>query len=183
VNRFVKLLLMPFFVQAAMADTVDFDLLKLHAKVLPRVLQMSLPAKAERLPRILCLMYEPMDSGSASVLAEFLEKSAATASGPSFVLRNVTYAQMQECADSQALFLFETSASTLKQVLQMVKGRSIFVAAYSEHMLKEGADYSLHIGRTVKPYLNLQTLSRKGISVAPVLLRISKLYDSRKEQP
>lgn len=166
----------------AWGESGDFDMLKVHSKILPRILQMSLPATPEDTPKLLCLLYDPIDTENAYIFAKLLKKSVSKAQGFRLMVQIATYAQMQVCADAQALFLFDTNPKTLTAVQKMVGQQPVFVAAYSAQLLERGADYSLSIGRTVQPYLNPKTLSYKGIVPNPLLLRISKIYVQKEEQ-
>lgn len=160
----------------------DFDMLKVHSKILPRILQMSLPAPSDTAPELLCLLYDPIDAENAYIFAKLLNVSVRRAQGFELMIKMASYAHMQTCMDAQALFLFDTNPATLRAVRKMVGERPVFVAAYSAQLLEEGADYSLSIGRTVQPYLNLKTLAKKGIIPKPLLIRISKIYVQKEER-
>lgn len=178
-KSFRIILLLSLFGMSSLAETGDYDLLKLHAKVLPRIIQMTLPTDVPENAGVLCLLYEPVDYDSASVLQKLLKESVLHAPGQHLEIKKRQYSRWQECAGTQALFLFNTDIKTVHSVLKTIGRGRVFVAGYNAQMLQEGVDYSIYIGRAVHPYLNLQTLKAKGIVPKPLLLRISKVYQPK----
>lgn len=170
---------------AVHAAGYDADLLKIYAKILPRLVIMS--SQKERIRDntiVLCLLYDKIDAAAADRLSELLGSGASErASGYRFRLIQKPFFEAAACRESQLVFLFNSDGTAVTNALAAVNAFPVITAAYDRSLLDRGADVSLYVGRNVVPYLNIETLKRKGIVFDPLLFRVSKIHKGKGGRP
>ncbi len=149
----------------------DTLLVDTHATLAPKLLMMSSVSKdIEHLS--ICIVCENTDDGVALRFKQTLHhkyKNIKTVSSH--------YVKMQsECSRSHMLFLFDAPDEIIAKSVKYAKLNHKLTMSYSSRYLDLGVLLSLHIGRSVKPYLNLSPSKEYGISFSNSLKRVSKLW-------
>jgi hypothetical protein len=153
-------------------------LLQVYAKIIPRIALMMHPG--ETLPGNnigICLLYEKGDEEGAQRLSETIR--AAYPDGLRYrtlALSLFPYGEHRFCRDSHLLFLFDTDEARMRKSLDFAKAHRIPTMSYSSRFLDSGVMLSLYLGKTVRPYLNLEAAKENGFTPDSLLVRISKIY-------
>lgn len=152
------------------------EILSIYAKIVPRVLFMSSLKSRLKDEIAICIVRDDIDKNAAVLLTDLLHKNYPQG------IRNmalhvdvVDFTSSATCKDVPLIFLFNSTTENIKKLLQFTHNQ--IVVSYSDTLLGQGADVSLFIGRRVMPYLNMQNLAKKKISLHPTLLRVSKIYN------
>jgi hypothetical protein len=164
------LLLFPFSLRAEYYDTT---LLTLFSKILPRIVSFSSLAPHEGEPLGVCIVREDVDASAAKAF-EILLRNAARKHEIESV--QTDFSHISVCAKRQLLFLFDASPETVSTALSSFTDFRPLVASYNARLLSSGADVSLFVGRSVKPYINLKSLKEKEIRLDALILQVSKIY-------
>ena len=161
------------------AEYYDTTLLTLFSKILPRIVSFSSLAPGEGEPLGICIVREDVDASAAAAF-EILLGNAARRHGIETV--QTDFAHIAVCGKRQLLFVFNAPPETVSAALASFTSFRPLVAAYDPRLLSAGADVSLFVGRSVKPYLNLESLKDKGIRLEAIILQVSKIYGQEPEQ-
>lgn len=160
----------PFSLSAAYYDTT---LLTLFSKILPRIVSLSSLAPEEGKPLSVCIVREDVDASAAKTFEVMLSDAAHK-----HVIESIEtdFSHMSVCGKSQLVFLFDAPTETVVTALSSFKEFHPMIASYDAKLLSSGADVSLFIGRSVKPYINLKSLKDKQIRLDALILQVSKIY-------
>lgn len=159
----------------------ETTLLQTQAKLAPRILLMGkgIPFKEPNRFSI-CIVHEPGDEKTAAAFKESL--LANYPSGWRFHSMEVAdsiYASMeQKCADSEMLYLLNTSEPNINKAVEMARRERKLTMAYEHHYLSYGVMLSLYVGRDIRPYLNLDATSDAGIAFENDLVEMSRVFDA-----
>lgn len=166
----ISLTLQPLFLHGSDYDT---DLLTIFSKLLPRIIMMSSLKPAPDTPVNICLVHHEMQRSVADGFEAMLIRNNVIRK---IQITHADFGHLSGCKAPQLLFLFEAPPQAFAQTLDQITALGAMAAAYDPHRLAQGADISLFVGRSVVPYVNLQTLLEKNIRLKPLLLRVSKIY-------
>ena len=155
------------------AEYYDTSLLTIFSKILPRIVALSSLAPKHGETLGVCIVHQDVDAPAAEQFATLLKRTAEAHSVESI---QTDFDHISACRQYPLVFLFDASPETVSKALSELKSPQPLVAAYDTRMLSEGADISLFVGRSVKPYLNLRSLKAKHIRLDALLLRVSKIY-------
>jgi hypothetical protein len=155
-------------------------LLQVYAKIIPRIALMthsegSLPGNSIGI----CLLYEKGDEQGARRLRDMM--LSAYPDGLRFRTLELSlfpYSRHRSCRDSALLFLFDTDEARMQTSLDFARAYHIPTMSYSSRFLDSGVMLSMHLGKTVRPYLNLEAAKESGITPDSLLIRISKIYSA-----
>jgi YfiR/HmsC-like len=171
------IIVMIFCFQPLYAAVYDSDILNTYSKLSPRIILMS-TQKSKIINSInICLTYEPEDEMAAQ---EFISLTKANypngIQSHTIAFLKMSYENIGVCSNSHLNFILSANENFLKKVLLFSKTEKIMTMSYDDKLLDKGVDISLFIGRKISPHLNLQSISKKGIRLDNILLRISKVY-------
>lgn len=174
------LLLSALFVPGSVkAEYYDTTLLTLFSKILPRIVSASNLAPKAGEPLGVCIVRDEVDASAAAVFGALLANAVRT---HGIEIVQTDFSHVEVCGKRPLLFLFNASPETVSTALSSLTTFSPMVAAYDYRLLSSGADVSLFVGRSVKPYVNLESLRGKGIRLEPIILQVSKIYGRESEQ-
>jgi hypothetical protein len=157
------------------ADYYDTSLLTIFSKLLPRIVALSSLAPTEGEVLGVCIVHQDIDAPAAEQFEKLLKRAVKAHRVESI---QTDFEHITVCRHYRLVFLFDAPPSSVSKALSELTAPQPLVAAYDTHMLSQGADISLFVGRSVKPYLNLHSIKAKKIRFDPLLLRVSKVYDS-----
>lgn len=159
------------------AFNYDDDILDIYSKVMPRFVLMSSQIDKLSSKISICIISEEVDKLSAMTLIEKSNENYPDG------IKNYTinyiyvdYTDIDECKTSKLAFLFNSDKKNIDDFLQFSLENKILTLSYSKEFLKNGVDISLFLGRKIVPYLNIDSIKKKGIQLNNLLLRISKIY-------
>ncbi len=161
--------------------TYDLPLLKIQARLAPRLLMMSagssLPSEGEM---TICLVHEEGDGAIPRFFREqLLQDYPEGLRGRKLKVLAAGYRQMERvCADSDMLYLFPGSRERIREAATFARRTGKLTMAYRSEDLDEGVLMSVHLGRSVRPYLNLRAAKTAGIRFSSDLKRISKFWSA-----
>ena len=172
------LLLFIGFTVALQAYTYNNALMKIYAKIAPRMVLMTQDSQHSTDKKIhICILYEKGDEASAKSLRDAMQSiypDGLNERPLSFTL--APYSHYSSCKNASLLFLLDTDSETMKPGLEFAAKHRILTMSYSSRFLNEGVILSLHLGKTVRPYLNMEAAVKNGITPNNLLIRISKIY-------
>ncbi len=147
----------------------DTLLVQTHARLASKLLMAS-GAVEKRERASICLLFERADEEIADVfVSEILDDYK------SLDIVKIDYSsQLQRCNSSQLLFLLNTKTQNIESVVEYAKKRSKLTMSYDSSYLKFGVILSLHIGRSVKPYINFKSANVSGVQLGNALKRVAK---------
>ena len=160
------------------AMNYDDDILSMYAKLSPRIVLLSSTKENLKDTLEICLLHESSDEQTASTLQDkMLNNYKNGIKNYRLDIKKVLYTKLDECANSNMLFLLATDEAQLQKSIQFSRDKKILTISYDSKALESGADISLFIGRKILPYLNVRTIQNKGIELESMLFRISKIYN------
>jgi hypothetical protein len=160
------------------AGSYDDDTLRIFAKIAPRLVLMSTVRDRVDKSIDICIVSEQMDEGSAGIFGDMIKQDYPNGmKGYPVSISYTDYSRIQSCQDAHLLFLFDTSPELFDRSIDFARMHHLLTAVYDEKLLAKGADISLHLGRKVLPFLNLQNIRDKDITMDNPLIRISKIYE------
>lgn len=179
-----QLLILGLFTVLLYGYSYNSKLLQVYAKIVPRIALMTHPAEALPGNSIgICLLYEKGDEEGAKKLHDMMLK--AYPDGLSYRTLGLSlfpYGEHLSCRDSLLLFLFDTDRARMQPSLDFAKAHQIPTMSYSSRFLGSGVMLSMHLGKTVRPYLNLEAAKENGITPDNLLIQISKIYTAGGER-
>ena len=175
----IFMLALLFSAQSALAVNLSDDLLRIHANLLPKTVLMDykfeqkLSGKTIRI----VLLCRTNNLFYARQLRKYLnEKYKNGISGMPVDIQIFDYNNAEAFLFPATLYYFlPTSPQQMSEtLLQIPHERLIFV--YDPRDLKYGAHIGIHIGRQIKPIINVDALKADGITLRPAIVKISELY-------
>lgn len=156
------------------------QLLQVYAKIAPRIVLLTdRPGSLATVQQTIdiCIVYEPGDQATARELrAAILETYPDGLNDIPLNILLTPYSGISERTNAVLLFLLDTDETTMKRTLAFALEHHIPTMSYSNRYLALGVAASLHLGKSVRTYLNLNAAKRYGITFDPLLLQVSKLY-------
>jgi len=162
----------------ASAQYYDTNILSLYAKILPRIVLYSSLKPGVNSSLSLCIVHSPLDYQSAKFLKkETLEKNSAFKP----VITLTPFSALSRCNNAQLIFFLDNDENTLSHSILQAQKQQAIIATYSSAYLSLGAEFSLYIGRNVKPFINLEQSTLRQITFNPVLVRSAKIFKKSHE--
>ncbi len=159
------------------AGNYDEDVLEIYSKLLPRFIVMSDQSIRVKDEIHICLLEEEVDETAAISLKERISCNYPQGiKNYKIKMTLANYTELSTCKNSELLFLFNSSKTHISETLAYAKRHNSMTVSYDASLLEEGVSLSLYLGRKTLPYINTTALKRNGITLDPILLRISKLY-------
>ncbi len=163
------------------AYTYERQILQIHAKIAPRILLMSERHISEDI-RIV-IVYEEGDEDSALLFQSYLKKSYPKGlSNRSLNIKKIDYSSFSGASKDSLVFLFDGEDFHINKVVNFAKKDGFLTMSYRDDCLEKGVLVSLHVGKSLKPYLNIRAAKKSGIIFQNSLIAISKIFYP-KEQP
>lgn len=160
------------------AFVYDDDILDIFSKTLPRFILMSNKKNSIKDDLEICVLRDEVDELTALSLVNKINKNYPHGIKDYKIrLLNTSYLQLNQCQNSQLIFLFNTSEENIEKALNFSYKHSLLSVAYDQKLLDNGVGMSMFIGRKVIPYINVTSLRKNGIELNNILLRISKIYE------
>jgi len=160
----------------------DQKLLQIHAKIAPRILYMIAaknPLPATRLS--IAIVYEEGDAKAARELCRYIDRAYPEGMGDKTLnIEMISYASFEKVPENTLIFLLDASDSKIARVLAYAKKHRLITMSYHERYLEKGVLISLHIGKTLKPYLNILAAKESDIVFSSTLILVSKIYKVRR---
>lgn len=175
-KKIIFLFLVPFLLWGT---TYDPTLLQIGAKLFPKVALMEKGTK-ERIQSTLSLVIvsEAPNKVAAQRLSEMIERQyGGTLSNYSLILTTVSMKEALEIKNTHGFILLtEADDSALPLLLEHAHKNKTLTFCFDPALLQKGADVSLYIGRSVKPYINLTTLKQVPFTFEYGFLKLSQPY-------
>lgn len=163
------------YLNAALYDT---NLMQIYAKLLPRIILYSSLKPKPNETLALCIAHNALDYQQAVYLKKRLEQANRNFSP---YVTTAPFTSLKQCEKSQLVFFLNSSEEQLQTALRTLPINKQITVSYDAQNLQNGVDASLFIGRSVRPYLNVDALNARQITIHPMLLRTSKLYIKDKQ--
>ncbi len=168
--------LLPFVLWGS---TYDIELLQIGVKIFPKVAMMEQGTK-ERIQSSVnfVIVATPLNKVAAQRLAMMFEHQYGGAmSNYSFGIRIVSPKDALEIRNSHGfILLMESEDTMLPLLLENAHKNKTLTFCFDSALLQKGADVSLYIGRSVKPYINLSTLKQVPFTFEYGFLKLSQPY-------
>lgn len=162
--------------------TYDQKLLQIDAKIAPRILYMiaaNNPLPATRL--CVAIVYEKGDAKAARELCRYIDLAYPEGMGDKTLnIEMISYASFEKVPENTLIFLLDAPDSKIARVLAYAQKNRLLTMSYHERYLKKGVLISLHIGKTLKPYLNILAAKESDIIFSSTLISVSKIYKPRR---
>jgi hypothetical protein len=175
-KKIIFLFLMPFFLWGA---SYDSTLLLIGAKLFPKVALMEKGTK-DRIQTTLSFVIVAGASNkeAAQQLSEIIERQYnGTLSNYSLTLTTVSMKEALNIKNVHGFILLtEPDDSMLPLLLEYAHKNKTLTFCFDPALLQKGADVSLYIGRSVKPYINLTTLKQVPFTFEYGFLKLSQPY-------
>jgi len=173
------LTIMVFSVHWATSATLRDDLLRIHANLLPKTILMDykFEQKLEKNTIVIGLLSRKTNIFSARKLRKYiLEKYKDGIKGIPVDVDIINYSEVDQILSPVSLYYFLPAGP--QQITEALKKihRERLVFVYDPQELQYGAHIGLHVGRQIKPVINVDALKAGGITLRPALVKISELY-------
>lgn len=160
----------------------DNDLLNTYAKLSPRFILLSTQVDKIEDEINICLLHDKLDEKSALHFIELINDNYPKGIKKYSIKTTKTYYEdIDSCKSSNLLFLLKSKSDVIDTTMVFAKQNKIMTISYDSTLLENGVDISLFLGRNVVPYLNMKSMREKEIELDNRLLRISKIYFTKKE--
>jgi hypothetical protein len=160
------------------AFVYDDDILDIFSKTLPRFILMSSQKDKIKDDLEICVVHDEVDELTALSLIEKVKTNYPNGIKEYKIkLLSSSYLQLNQCQNSQMVFMFNTSEENIKKALVFSYEHALLSVSYDERLLDNGVGMSMFLGRKVTPYININALRKNGIELNNILLRISKIYE------
>jgi hypothetical protein len=160
------------------AFVYDDDILDIFSKTLPRFILMSSQKDKIKDDLEICVVHDEVDELTALSLIEKVKTNYPNGIKEYKIkLLSSSYLQLNQCQNSQMVFMFNTSEENIKKALVFSYEHALLSVSYDERLLDNGVGVSMFLGRKVTPYININALRKNGIELNNILLRISKIYE------
>ncbi len=157
-------------------------MLQIHAKIAPRIILMNKNIKWDRSRKIyITILYEEGDESSADLLKSYIRKNYPNGLKNRYIqISSILYDDFKNSPKNSLVFLFDSSEFKIDKVLAYCIKNHIITMSYSSTYLKDGVILSLHVGRNLKPYLNIKAAKQSEIIFKNTLLSVSKIFYEEK---
>ncbi|MDD5160057.1 MAG: hypothetical protein PHI47_08410 [Sulfuricurvum sp.] len=175
-KKSLLLLLLPFVLWGT---NYDLALLQIGVKIFPKVALMEQGTK-ERIQSSVnfVIIAEPLNKETAQRLSKMFERQySGVLSNYSLSFTIVTPKEALEIKNSHGfILLMEPEESMLPLLLEHAHKNKILTFCFDPGLLQKGADVSIYIGRSVKPYINLSTLRQVPFTFEYGFLKLAQPY-------
>jgi hypothetical protein len=180
----LKTILLALFFTCNMlyAYTYDQKILQIHAKIAPRILYMN-ESKKPNASQILSLVivYESGDVKAAKELSNYINASYPNGLGDKTIkIETVSYASFKSAPENSLIFLLDAPDDKVTKIVNYAQKNRLMSMSYQADYLDKNVLISLYIGKTLKPYLNIEVAKKSGIVFSSTLMSVSKIYNARK---
>jgi hypothetical protein len=160
------------------ANSYDDDSLNIFSKIIPRFILMSDVKNKIEKDVTICILYDTLEERTADSLADKIHQNYPDGI-KNYTIKTLStnYANLQNCQQTQLLFLLNTDEKNLRKTLDLASKNKILTASYDPVLLQYGIDISLFLGRNIVPYINIKSILAKDIQLENVFLRVSKIYN------
>lgn len=156
-------------------------MLQIHAKIAPRIILMSERNISEDIKIV--IVYEKGDEDNALLFQSYLKKSYPNGLSNRFLnIQKIDYSSFDSVSKDTLVFLFDGEDFHIKKIISFAKRDGFLTMSYRYDYLNDGVLVSLHVGKILKPYLNIQAAKESGVIFQNNLIAISKIFYP-KEQP
>jgi hypothetical protein len=160
-------------------STYDLALLQIGAKIFPKVALMEQGTK-ERIQssvNFIIITTQSNKEAGQQLSTIFERQYGGMISNYSLTLKIVSPKEALEITNVHGfIVLMDPYDSTLLNVLEHAHKNKILTFCFDPALLQKGADISLFIGRSVKPYINLTTLKQVPFTFEYGFLKLSQPY-------
>ncbi|MBV5321897.1 MAG: hypothetical protein JZU62_09425 [Sulfuricurvum sp.] len=176
----MKKIIFLFFVPLLLwGAAYDATLLQIGAKIFPKVALME-KGTQERIQSTVNFMIvaPPTNKESARLLSEMIQRQyGGLLSDYSLTFSIISMREALEIKNTHGfILLMEAEDSMLPLLLEHAHRNKILTFCFDPALLQKGADVSLYIGRSVKPYINLTTLKQVPFTFEYGFLKLSQPY-------
>lgn len=175
-KKIILLILMPFILWGS---TYDLALLQIGAKIFPKVALMEQGTRDRIQSNVNFVIITTFSNKEAAqrLLMMFERQYGGLLSNYSFTIRIVSPKEALEIKNSQGfILLMEPDDSMLPLLLESAHKNKILTFCFDSALLQKGADVSLYIGRSVKPYINLTTIKQVPFTFEYGFLKLAQPY-------
>lgn len=88
-----------------------------------------------------------------------------------------------QCRESEMLFVLRGDEADIRHVVEYAASTRKVTMSYLSDYLEEGILISLHVGKDIKPYLNMSQAKQLGFGFVNDLKRVSKFWYVKPEGP
>jgi hypothetical protein len=161
--------------------TYDQKILQIHAKIAPRILYMNEAKKPLSSPLLwIVIVYEEGDAKAARDLLKYINLMYPEGLGKKTIkVMKSSYASFDKAPENALIFLLDAPDAKVAKMVDYAQKNRLMSMSYQSEYLQKGALISLHIGKTLKPYLNIEAAKKSGIIFSPTLISVSKIYNAR----
>lgn len=182
-SKMKTILLLIGLLSSLNAFTISEPLLKMHATIVPKIYLMDYNCNQKSINKTItiAIVYEQSEYKSANLLQELiLRKYKDGIKSYKVKTKLVKYDKVKH-TNANLFYLFPSSKMKISTVVNKAQDEHALTFAYSKEDLKYGVMISLDVSKNVKPLLNLQAMKQNNISIRPVLIDISTIYDNKKQ--
>lgn len=161
------------------AFNLNEPLLKMHATLIPKIYLMdyNFAQKSINKTITIAIVYESDEYKSAKLLQELILKKYKDGIKSYRVKTELVKYDEVNTAKANLFYLFPSSKKRIISVVKRAKEEHALTFSYEKKDLKYGVMISLNVAKRVKPLLNLQAIKQNNISLRPVLIDISSIYN------
>ena len=175
------LFVVQLFATSILALSINDSLLKIQATLLPKICLMDykFKDKAKNNHIVIDILYDDSEYKNAHSLKDKIEsKYKDGIKSYTIKVRLINY---KDSLDSKTniFYLFPTNIQSIKKVTKKAFQIKALTFSYLEEDLEHGVMISLNIGNKTRPVLNLRAIKSNDITLRPILLKISKIYNDK----
>lgn len=161
------------------AHSINESLLNIHATIVPKLplMDYNFKQKLDKNSISILIYYDNIDYNHAKKLKEKIDLKYANGLKSHPVETKLILYSQNDSLQANIYYLFPSNQEDIKKTLKNARANNAMTFSYSADALSYGCMISLDIGAKVKPIINLDAIKSNNISIRPVLIDISNIYN------
>lgn len=174
-----KIFIVLFAFGTLLAGNYNKTLTTLHAKIFHKIILLDKDLKTKVVDGhvIIHILYEESDYYDAKNFRDLIKKFIEIKYPYPSKIKLVEYKNIQKIKTSTALFLLDSSKKSIREAVEVSKKLKVISYSYNPDFLELGVVLSLDVGKTIKPYINFNSVKENQLRFNPIIIRISKGYN------
>ncbi len=170
------------FSASLFSTNINESLLSIHATLVPKIslLDINFAEKLDNNAITIVLYYDNSNYNSAKLLKQKIMSKYKNGLKEHPINVKLTPYSKPEKLKANISYLFPSTRTNIKKILKNLHESETLSFSYSIADLALGSMISLDIGVKVKPIINLHAIKDNNISLHPILLKISTIYQNKR---
>jgi len=170
-----------FSVQA-FADAMQERRIMISASIFPRLIavDLNLLEKLDKSGNVRLGVIYHSDIDQAKKIEKLILRKVKRIAGKNIVVDYIKLKEIDQLNNGSYSGLFVAqvmSKPEIRKIIQFSNKQNILNFSPFEGDVERGISASIFVGAKIRPYFNIKSLKKSGVSLKPALLKVSKAYE------